>query len=107
MSESHEMMFSSLAILMAKHQDLGLDDKQMFTLLNIEAHLPAVMAEVVKDPLIVQPADVPKLLAMKIRPSLEASDTEVGANGEILSRLIAFFEKILPLLIPLFVKKSQ
>ena len=107
MSESHEIVMSGLAILLGTHQGLELTDEQMFLLLNIEASLPVILAEAVKKPLIVQPAELEKLLKLKIRPSLEAADESIGANGEFLMRLLAFLEKLLPMILPLFVKKSK
>jgi len=107
MSDSHEIVFSSLAILFAKHQGLDLTDEQMFLLLNIESSLPAALAEAVKRPLIVAPAELEKLLKLRLRASLEAADGDIGANGEFLKMLLAFIEKILPLILPLFVKKAK
>jgi hypothetical protein len=107
MSETHEIVFSSLAILMGKHQGLELSDEQLFLLLNVEASLPEVLAEALKNPLIVNHSDIGRLTTMKIRPTLEASDDDLGANGEILARLIALFEKLLPFILPLLVKGSK
>lgn len=107
MNDSHEVVFSSLAILMGKHQGLDLTDEQLFLLLNIEASLPEVLATAVKSPVIIPPAEIEKLLKTKFRPSLEAADGEPGANGEFLTKLLDFIQQILPLILPLFVKKAK
>jgi hypothetical protein len=107
MSESHEVVLSSLAILLAKHQGLELNDEQMLLLLNVEASLPEALAEAIKKQIVVKPEDLKRLLKAKFRPSLEAADGDVGANGEILMRLLAFLEQLLPMILPLFVKQAK
>lgn len=107
MSESHDICFGSLAILMGKHQDLGLDDRQLLMLLSIESSLPEVLGEAIKNQVAVESVDFKRLVNMKVRPSLEAADEELGANGVIIEKILAFLEKILPLILPLFVNEKK
>jgi hypothetical protein len=107
MSEAHEACFSGLAILIAKHQDLELDDSTLTKLLNVEAYLPAVLASALKGQITVTPAELKRLKETKIRPTLEASDDALGANGDLLKLILAFIEKMLPIILPLFVKTNN
>jgi hypothetical protein len=107
MSDSHEVIFSNLAILMGRHQGLDLTDEQLFLLLNIEASLPEILAQAVRSPVILPPEAIAKLLKTRFRPSLEAADGEPGANGEFLTKLLEFLQQLLPLILPLFVKRSK
>ena len=107
MSDSHDICFGSLAILMGKHQALELDDKQLLMLLSIEASLPDVLAPAIRNQITLKSTDFKRVLAMKVRPSLEAADSDVGANGKIIEMILALLQQLLPLLIPLIVTEEK
>jgi hypothetical protein len=107
MSESHDTIFSCSAILLGKHQGLDLSDQQLLNVMMIEAKLPEILAEAIKSQTIIPQNQLKKLIDLKIRPSLETPDNDAGANGEFLTRLLAFIEKLLPLILPLFVKSEN